>query len=101
MTEHHYDEHGRLVRSVTTREVEWDDDERAQVLALLEYEAQACPGCRGWLPETTDSAHAGRYKTAPPIRCHRCDAVTRAQDEHTKRGGQRLQALVAWPTQLS
>lgn len=63
-----------MIRSITTREAEWDDDSRAHVLALLEAEAQTCR-CGGWLPETTDPENEGRYRARPPVRCHRCDAL--------------------------
>ena len=39
---HHYDDAGRLVRTVVTREPEWDDVERAKMLALATYEATLC-----------------------------------------------------------
>jgi hypothetical protein len=43
--EHEYDDQGRIVRTVVTREPEWDDDSRAEMLALAEYEAGMCSGC--------------------------------------------------------
>lgn len=39
---HVYDEAGRLVRTTVTRESEWDDMERAKMLALADYEANLC-----------------------------------------------------------
>jgi hypothetical protein len=39
---HEYDDEGRLVRTTVTREPEWDDQQRANMLALAEYEAGIC-----------------------------------------------------------
>lgn len=92
-----YDDDGRLVHSVTTREVEWDDDERAKVLALLDYEAQTCPGCGGFLPETTDPQMQFRYEADNPSRCHRCDALHAKQEAYKDQT--RSSALVIWPVE--
>src|SRR5690606_3854254 len=75
VTEYEYDDGGRVVRTVTTREPEWDDESRAYVLALAEYERSVCGGCGGWLPETTDPKNEGRYVSKGAIRCHRCDVL--------------------------
>lgn len=40
--EHEYDDAGRLVRTVVTREVEWDDWERQKMLDLADHEAHLC-----------------------------------------------------------
>lgn len=40
--EHTYDDEGRLVRTVVTREPEWDDMERANMLALADWESDLC-----------------------------------------------------------
>lgn len=85
-------------RTVTTTESEWDDDSRAWVLALLEVEAQRCPGCNGHLPDTTDPAHEGRYLTGPPLRCHRCTALHQRQDNY--RDDPNRAAQVMWPVHL-
>jgi YD repeat-containing protein len=44
-TTYEYDPDGRLTRSVTVREPEWTDDDRAFLLALLEEERETCPIC--------------------------------------------------------
>jgi len=85
------------VRSVTTRESEWDEQQRGFVLALLAYEAQVCHGCGGWLPETTDGDNDGRYHVDIPGRCYRCTAIHKKQDEYEK---QNPRALVLWPAEL-
>lgn len=40
--EHVYDDAGRMVRTVVTRESEWDDTERAKMEGLALYESQIC-----------------------------------------------------------
>lgn len=84
------------MRSVTRREVEWDDDERGWALALLEYEADQCPGCGGQMSETTDKTTEGRWRVPPPTRCHRCTAMAVAQDGY--RNARQPQALF-WTTE--
>ena len=39
---HEYDDAGRMVRTVVTRESEWDDVERAKMQGLADYEAHIC-----------------------------------------------------------
>lgn len=80
VTDHEYDEAGRLVRSTTRREVEWDADERAWALALIEYEASKCPGCGGQWSETTSPDAEYGWHVPPPIRCHKCTALAAAQE---------------------
>jgi hypothetical protein len=82
------------VRSVTSREAEWNQEQRDLV---LEYEAQVCHGCGGWLPETTAKENEGRYLVDVPGRCYRCTAI------HTKQEGyedQKPRSLVLWPAEL-
>lgn len=46
MTEYEYDDAGRLVRSVTTRDPLWTEQDRAEALALTLYRERSCPcGC--------------------------------------------------------
>lgn len=45
------------------------------MLALARYEAQIHGACGGYLPETTDPANEGAYRTAAPHRCHKCTAI--------------------------
>ena len=74
-----YDDHGRPTRAVTRREPEWDDEQRAVMVALAIYQANVCTGCGGWLPETTDPGNEDRYRGDLPIRCHKCTAINRMQ----------------------
>lgn len=78
VTVYEYDMSGRLARSTTTAEVEWDDEQRGLVFALQAYEADLCPGCRQPLEETTRAENEGRYVAGPAVRCHRCTASDQA-----------------------
>ncbi|MFS3128672.1 hypothetical protein ACLM5J_09730 [Nocardioides sp. Bht2] len=40
--EHEYDEAGRMVRTVVTREAEWTDAERSKMLALAQFDREVC-----------------------------------------------------------
>lgn len=82
---HEYDLAGRLVRSVVTVEVEWDDEAREWALALAAYEADLCPGCRQPLAETTLAENEERYVALPAIRCHRCTASSQAMDRDAEK----------------
>jgi len=54
------------------------------MLALAEWRNSRCNRCGGDLAETTDEhndgspGHAG-YAPAPPVRCHRCTALSRSE----------------------
>lgn len=64
---------------MTTVEAEWDTEQQAQVLALAAYRAQLCPGCGGYLPDTTDPQRAlDGYEVDLPHRCGQCTALGRA-----------------------
>lgn len=54
MTEYEYAD-GLLVRSVTTREPEWTEQDQAEVLALAEYRESLCTCCG--LPKSDVLAH--------------------------------------------
>lgn len=92
---HEYDDDGRLVRTVSTPEVEWDDDERAWMLALAELEAQSCDGCGGWLAVTTDVKMSDGYVAEHPLRCHRCEAL--AVRRKAVREKPNPEAFTVWP----
>jgi hypothetical protein len=96
VTEHEYDDAGRCVRSVTTREVEWDEDERAWALALLELEADACPGCHGRMSETTAPEAEGKYVSPAPTRCHMCTAISAAQSTYHDNPNVRHTSALLW-----
>jgi hypothetical protein len=82
VTVHHYDPTGRLVRSETTVDSPWDDDQRAWMLALQVYDDTRCTGCGGNLHETTSPEHEDHYRVVMKVRCYRCDAIGQAADQH-------------------
>jgi hypothetical protein len=54
------DRRGRLVRSVTCREPEWTELDRAEVLALAEWRAGRCPdGCGHAAADTFSDEETG------------------------------------------
>lgn len=61
----------------------WTDDDRQWALALLEYEADLCPGCGRSRTETTHPDADGGYE-GTAIRCHGCAAVARMSELHSK-----------------
>lgn len=73
MHRHHYGK-GRLVRTVVTREAEWDETEQAWVQALLLYRSQVGP-CGHHLPTSTAAESEDRYDVPDPDRCHACTAI--------------------------
>lgn len=97
VTEYEHDEAGRVVRAVSVREVEWDDDERSWMLALAQVKADACPGCGGHLPETTALANDDGYVAGEPLRCHRCTALEIRATQVRSR--QHATTFRIWPVQ--
>jgi hypothetical protein len=83
---------GRMV-TVTERETEWDAEEQEWMLALAVLEADECPGCHGWLSETTKPESEGAWMPAPPLRCHRCTAQGISADEIRNSNRTQKQAL--------
>jgi hypothetical protein len=85
---------------VTVREPEWNDDQRLLLVALMDYEAQICHGCGGFLPETTHDDAEGSYEADPPWRCHRCTTLNKHKAEYRKEFKDdetgRFDALVVW-----
>jgi hypothetical protein len=68
-----------LVRSVSVTETEWDDEQRAWMLALGLYRAGLCPNCGRAMDECTASESEGKYHVGPPARCHATTALSIAQ----------------------
>jgi hypothetical protein len=64
----------------------WLDEDREWALALLDLEADTCPGCGQPHHEASDPANEGRY-TASPHRCHACATVTKAVRAWRESGG--------------
>lgn len=65
-----YDDAGRVVRSVTTREAEWTEQDRAELLALAVYRAGLCPcGCGHRYADTTSPEATGPRFVASRVTC--------------------------------
>lgn len=83
MTRYVYDEQGRMTGSAA--EPEWDEQQQGWMLALAHLEGDVCPGCSGWISETTAQDQWGRaqfaYEVARPTRCNRCTALSQAQKD--------------------
>jgi hypothetical protein len=83
-TDYEYDGDGRLLRAVTRREPEWDDEQRASMLALHAYQSSLCGGCGGWLPDTTGDETDVSYVATDPVRCLRCTAISIQAKEYAE-----------------
>jgi hypothetical protein len=77
----HYDSDGRVTgRSVQWVESGWDEQSRAEMLALTKLEAEQCPLCGGPAAECQDRDAYEAYE-ALPVRCHKTTAVAMAQEQ--------------------
>jgi hypothetical protein len=75
-----------LVRSVTTREPEWTELDRAEVLALAEYRASLCPcGCGYLTSDTTSRWETGPEFDATHTTCRARAALVEAQNAEAER----------------
>ncbi|MFC3504802.1 hypothetical protein ACFOOK_28075 [Micromonospora krabiensis] len=75
---------GRLVRSVTVREPEWSEQDRAWMAALVGYRASLCPcGCGHPAEQTQAHESDGRtFVVPPPVRCRARTALVQAQAQY-------------------
>jgi hypothetical protein len=75
--EYRYDDEGRVSSVVVSREAEWDDVERANMLALADYEADLCHcGLPSSLADTDPDLQV-KYRECPV--CAGLAKVTRIQ----------------------
>jgi hypothetical protein len=73
---------------VTTRDPDWNDQDRTEALALLEYEASLCPcGCGQLYEDTTSNWETGPEFTAIRKTCRARAAMTVEQRLARDRGG--------------
>ena len=84
VTEHEYDDAGRLVRSVSRRESEFDEEDRGWFLALALCRRLTCAGCGHWLPESTSTATED-YQVDAPYRCGACTMLAMRQEQHSEK----------------
>jgi hypothetical protein len=83
-TDYEYDDAGRLARSTTTSDSEWDEEQEAWFLALADYRASRCPcGCGEDRRESMDIKNDGRYK-ATAAQCHARAAIDIASKQYEK-----------------
>lgn len=79
VTEHQYDR-GRLIRSTTTREPEWTEQDRTEILALIEYERSLCPcGCGHLYADSTSNWETGPEFTVTRTTCRARAALLEQQ----------------------
>jgi hypothetical protein len=76
---------GRLVRTVTTHDSDYTDDDLAAVLEWQAEQDLLCGGCRMPVTETMDPAadEDSRY-VAEPVVCHACAARDRGERHYMK-----------------
>lgn len=76
-----YDRRGRLLRSVTTSEPEWTEQDVAEIQALAMYRSWLCPkGCGHLLTETlTHPDHGPEFVARSAGTCRACAALLEAQ----------------------
>lgn len=82
MTRHYYDRAGRLVRSVTRRDPEWTEQDRAWVLALTYWRDTRCPLCGGDIQDCTAPDEDLVVNVPPPRRCKATDALLDKQKQY-------------------
>lgn len=68
-----------MVRSVTTFDPDWTDEDRSLALAWAEEEANRCSGCGVPRDEGFDPEHSGNWFQAEAHVCHACEAKDRAR----------------------
>jgi hypothetical protein len=78
---HVYD-NGVLIRTVETREEEWDEETRDLAIAFAMWESDLCPGCNSPMTETLASDNEGLYVADAPMRCHSCTAREQTADAY-------------------
>lgn len=86
VTDYEYDDAGRLVRAVTSRESEWTEQDTAEQLALAEYRDTLC-GCCG-MPKAIVQ---GPEKDLPRLvvskrYCHARRTLIESQQAFTRNG---------------
>lgn len=84
----------QLVRSVTTSEPRWTDQDRAEVLALTLHRSKLCPGgCGQPLDESTAHYEMGPEYEAKSTTCRACfelDVSQKAKAERSPDGAGRM-----------
>lgn len=76
---------------MTTREPLYTEQDRAELLALVEYRAQLCPACGGLLSECTSHEANGPRFRARAVLCRRSEYLAMAK---AAKGGEHPEAWV-------
>lgn len=71
----------------------WDPVDRELLLTHLENEASRCPGCGGYLDDTTDEGRA--QEVHDDTLCHRCAALA-AHQKHLENTKQQQPGALIW-----
>ncbi|WP_346536940.1 hypothetical protein [Micromonospora sp. DPT] len=70
VTEYEYDDDGRLLRSWSQPESEWDEQQQAWIQALVQHRAELCPcGCGQRYTDTTSPEETGPVFVAERVVC--------------------------------
>lgn len=85
VTEYEY-ERGRLVRSVTTREPAWTEQDRGEVIALAIYRDSLCPKCGRPLEVCTSDEETGPQFEVRQSTCRATLAITEVRNRLTDNG---------------
>lgn len=97
-TTYEYDDGGRITASYP--EVEWDETERAWMLALAAWRARHVCGLCGMPREVCQDPDAEfALEVALPTRCHVTTAILRAKAARARAPGEHDDALL-WGAQL-
>lgn len=87
-TEYERDDNGQIIQAVTTRDSDWTDQDRTEVLALLEYEQSLCPcGCGHLYEDTTSHYSTGPEFIVTKTTCRARAALVEEQRAAEERGG--------------
>lgn len=79
---------------MTRREVEWDEEQQAWMLAWLLYRSNVHTACGHYLPDATDPAAENSYVAEAPIRCHVCTERSAAYKRIEQAGNPHPEALL-------
>jgi hypothetical protein len=103
ITTYEYDDSGSVIRSITTCEPRWTDEDLAWAVAWILEQADRCPGCSLPLSETTamqNGRPAHKYRVEPPRICRACEAVAVEQEEYDKLYKNRRKEAEIWEAEL-
>ncbi len=74
---------------MVTRESEWDDDQRAYALGILEYESLLCPNCHTHFSHAADPTVSRRVQREKRTVCLDCKAKSDLYDVNHRGHGEK------------